>query len=155
VTTEVAAERRWILTQPEDLWTQEEQRSTLADPLTVVLLAEPNADPADTAGVLTLRRGPRLAARQTADLGVSIRARYRAQGLGRALMQAAESEALAIGIRKICLGVFAENERAMGLYRSLGYIEEGRLWRQFRFADGDRDEVLMAKWIAPYSRAAG
>lgn len=49
-----------------------------------------------------------------------------------------------LNLRRITLGVLATNERAHKLYRSLGFVEEGRL-RQAQFKDGAFvDVILMA-----------
>jgi len=48
---------------------------------------------------------------------------FRGRGLGRAALQALESEVHGWGLDRIELNVFGHNERARGLYRSLGYDE--------------------------------
>ena len=48
---------------------------------------------------------------------------HRGVGLGRAAMLLAEAQALARGIDRIELNVFGGNAVALGLYRSLGYVE--------------------------------
>lgn len=48
----------------------------------------------------------------------------RGQGIARALMDAAESWARDQGARRISLNVWAQNERARGLYEHLGYVPE-------------------------------
>ena len=45
--------------------------------------------------------------------------------------------------QKCNLGVYAFNERALGLYRRLGFQEEGRLRRNY-FTNGEyHDEILL------------
>ena len=45
------------------------------------------------------------------------------------------------------LAVFANNTRAIGLYESLGFVEEGRLRRDVQLSDGSYgDTFLMAKF---------
>lgn len=46
---------------------------------------------------------------------------FRGRGIGRALFAAIEAEARAMGAAKVTLEVLNGNERAKGLYRSLGY----------------------------------
>ena len=46
---------------------------------------------------------------------------FRGRGIGRALFAAIESEARSLGAAKVTLEVLSGNERAKGLYRSLGY----------------------------------
>ena len=47
-----------------------------------------------------------------------------------------------LNLRRISLHVFADNEPAIGLYRSLGFREEGRL-REAMFVDGRFNDVLV------------
>jgi len=53
------------------------------------------------------------------DVAVSPAAR--GQGIGRKLLTAVEEEARALGCCKVTLEVRADNARAMGLYRSVGF----------------------------------
>jgi ribosomal protein S18 acetylase RimI-like enzyme len=39
-------------------------------------------------------------------------------------------------MHKLSLSVFAHNEPALGLYRKLGFVEEGRRVKHYRRADG-------------------
>jgi ribosomal protein S18 acetylase RimI-like enzyme len=56
--------------------------------------------------------------------------------------------AAARGYEKLCLSVFSHNERALRLYRRMGYEEEGRRLGQFQVGGTYVDEVLMGKWIS-------
>ena len=47
-----------------------------------------------------------------------------------------------LNLRRITLGVLATNERAHKLYRSLGFVEEGRL-RQAQFKNGEFVDVIL------------
>jgi len=47
-----------------------------------------------------------------------------------------------LGLRKVSLEVLASNGRAAGLYRSLGFEEEGRLKSQY-FTNGQFEDVLI------------
>jgi len=48
----------------------------------------------------------------------------RREGLGREAMRRFEETAAAMGFHRVLLHVFADNEPARSLYRSIGYIEE-------------------------------
>jgi L-phenylalanine/L-methionine N-acetyltransferase len=50
-------------------------------------------------------------------------------------------------VEKIVLSVYPHNEAAIALYRSFGFVEEGRLARHSRKSYGYEDEILMAAWI--------
>jgi ribosomal protein S18 acetylase RimI-like enzyme len=54
-------------------------------------------------------------------LDVEVAEEYRGHGHGRTLMQLAERECLAAGVRALGLNVFAENTPVLRLYTSLGY----------------------------------
>ena len=61
------------------------------------------------------------------------------------------------GIHRVGVRVEAGNERALALYRRLGFREEGRL-RQAAFRDGRHEDVLLfgqlaAEWSAHVDRA--
>jgi RimJ/RimL family protein N-acetyltransferase len=77
-------------------------------------------------------------------LGMGLLPAVRGQGLGQRLAIAAIERARALGMERIELEVFASNERAIGLYRKLGFSIEG-VKRRARKLDGQYDDnVLMA-----------
>ena len=51
------------------------------------------------------------------------------------------------GIRKLFLGVFSTNERAIALYGALGFEGEGRLRGQVILDGLSADLLLMSHWI--------
>ncbi|WP_053072411.1 GNAT family N-acetyltransferase [Rossellomorea marisflavi] len=83
--------------------------------------------------------------RHNGSFGIGILPDYRDRGLGSRMLQhliswARDQEE----IEKICLGVFATNERAIPSYKKAGFVEEGREIRQYKFDDGRYvDNVLM------------
>lgn len=79
-------------------------------------------------------------------MGMMCDAGWRGVGLGNAMLSAALDWARAEpSVRRVELGVLATNPGALALYRSLGFVEEGRLRGRFRQADGSLvDDVLMA-----------
>lgn len=100
------------------------------------------------AGMLDVRRTLRAAERHRVELGVTVTPGYRGMGVGRALMEAMESWAREHGVTKLMLHVFVDNERAIALYRAMGYEIEGRLGRHVRFPDGEEiDHYVMAKFL--------
>lgn len=147
VQRDAAVERRWIATQPEEMATVDEEAKLLAAhrPETGALLVA--EEDGRIVGILGLRRGARRSFAHVADLGITVLSTHRGKGVGRALMVAAEAWAREVGVRKLTLGVFAHNERAIRLYRGLGYVEEGVRRRQYLLPSGPVDELLMAKWV--------
>jgi ribosomal protein S18 acetylase RimI-like enzyme len=80
--------------------------------------------------------------------GLGVDPQFEGRGAGRALMEALIDEARARGGQKMTLRVFAPNDRARRLYKSLGFEREGLLKREFRIGDGEYvDDILMAKTI--------
>lgn len=55
------------------------------------------------------------------------------------------------GIEKIELNVRSENQRAIALYRKLGFSEEGRLQRRIKLSETQYlDDILMALFVKPH-----
>jgi RimJ/RimL family protein N-acetyltransferase len=87
------------------------------------------------------RRGEHVA-----TLGLSVRASFRGDGIGKTLAQAALEEAQQHleGLRMITLRVFADNITAIELYKKLGFVEVGRLPGAFKYKDSYQDRLEMA-----------
>ena len=143
---QIARERpRTLMVVPEELWSVRAWRRFRLDwgATGVWLVAEVGGA---YAGMLDVRRSLRSAERHRVEFGITVVAAYRGVGVGRALMETMEAWAEEFGVTKLLLHVFASNERAQALYRSMGYEEEGRLRRYVRFADGEEiDNIVMAK----------
>lgn len=83
-----------------------------------------------------------------ASLGISIQAAYCGCGFGRTMLQIAIEQARENGFEQIELGVFADNARAIHLYRSLGFEDFGCTPRAFRLKDGTyHDERILVKFL--------
>ena len=148
----VIAERLDVLiTRPEEFSISvEEERRWIqghADADNSVLLVAVLAD--DIVGWASLRGSTRTRTRHTAELGITVARPWRGQGIGTAMMLglidwATDNPVLV----KVKLGAIATNRRAIGLYRRLGFVEEGQLPREFRRADGTfLDGVLMYRFV--------
>lgn len=87
--------------------------------------------------------------RHVTVLGIGILKAWRAEGLGRTMMERAISAAREDAeIHKIELGVFSENKIAFSLYESLGFVYEGAKKRALRQPDGSyMDDVIMGLWV--------
>jgi RimJ/RimL family protein N-acetyltransferase len=82
---------------------------------------------------------------RVAQLGISIRRRDWGKGYGQDAVRTIVAYAFRhLNLRKICLEVLADDERAVAAYRAAGFIEEGRL-RAHQWFDGEyRDALVMA-----------
>lgn len=86
--------------------------------------------------------------RHQAELGVTVVKEFWGQGLGRKLTECIVAWAAAHGLRKLTLRVHDDNLRAIALYQSLGFVEEGRLKEDMLRADGSyTDVIVMAKFL--------
>ncbi len=79
---------------------------------------------AGTAGIEAI--GSKYKVKHRAELGISILKEYWGAGLGKALMEACIQCARDAGYKQVELNVVAENDRAMSMYKSLGFEEFGR-----------------------------
>jgi ribosomal protein S18 acetylase RimI-like enzyme len=76
--------------------------------------------------------------------GIAVDPAFQRRGVGRALMEAAATEARTRGARRLTLRVLAPNTAARALYERSGYVVEGVLRGEF-YLDGEyMDDVLMA-----------
>ena len=96
-----------------------------------------------TAGhVMVQRRAGRHYA-HVGEIAILVSNAQRGLGFGRILMDMAIDWGRAVGLAKISLRVFPDNTRAIALYRSLGFEEEGLARGEVRMPGGDRDVLLM------------
>lgn len=109
-----------------------------------VLVAELDGE---IVGRLSVARDPHPASAHVADLGVMVARDRRRRGVGRALMEAAESWARESGVRKLELHVFPHNTAAIALYEGLGYRREGIRQEHYRRGTQLVDAILMAKTV--------
>ncbi|PFZ65182.1 GNAT family N-acetyltransferase [Bacillus wiedmannii] len=87
--------------------------------------------------------------RHAGTMGMGIREVYCNQGIGKKLIEFLISWAKGQkGLEKICLGVVSINDRAIKVYKRMGFVEEGRQRKQIKYEDGTYgDDVLMGLYI--------
>ncbi|MFD2212091.1 GNAT family N-acetyltransferase [Metabacillus endolithicus] len=74
---------------------------------------------------------------------------YRGLGIGKMLISEllawAENNPL---IEKVSLGVLSTNNRAISLYKSMGFVEEGRKTKEIKVSENEyADDILMYKFV--------
>jgi RimJ/RimL family protein N-acetyltransferase len=145
---EVGAEPEgWLIADGEWRSVGEERRhlrAVRASSHVAVFVAETEGG---VVGRLTIAREVHPACSHVADVGLMVARRERRQGIGAALLKAAEDWAQVVGVRKIELHVFPHNETALALYERVGYVREGYRRAQFRRGRDLIDAILMAKLI--------
>ena len=96
------------------------------------------------------RVGSKDKVKHRADFGISVNKAYWGQGIGRALTKACIECAGKAGYAQLELEVVAENERAISLYESEGFVEYGRNPKGFKSRHtGWQELVLMRKELMP------
>lgn len=106
-------------------------------------------------GGLSIRRDDHPATWHVATFGMHVVASHRGRGIGSALLQEALRWARRFGVERVELTVYPGNEAAIALYRTFGFVEEGRLVRHAKKSYGYEDEILMALWLGPEPDGAG
>jgi len=127
-------------------WTVERERDfirgQLALPCSILLCSEVEGRIVGLAGAAAVEYR-RLS--HHAQFGLAVLKEFWGQGLGRKLCECIEDWGKGEGLRKMHLRVFAHNERGIALYKSLGYVEEGRLKDDVLRGDGAfGDTIIMA-----------
>jgi RimJ/RimL family protein N-acetyltransferase len=129
----IDAEEKWI-------------ESHLANPNHIILVAEMNSK---IVGLLDLSNGHRQRIVHTGEFGMSVEKSVRDQGIGSLLLQvlidwAAQNKT----IEKIGLNVHSNNERAIGLYKKMGFEIEGIRKRDLKYGDGQYvDTTVMGRFV--------
>lgn len=86
--------------------------------------------------------------RHRATFGLFVEQEYWGMGLGSCLIDAVITAACQMGYEQLEIGVFADNDRARGLYQKKGFEEWGRKKRAYRLKDGTYiDEIIMGKYL--------
>ena len=95
---------------------------------------------AGTAGIEAV--GAKYKLKHRAELGIAILKEYWGLGIGKALMEACIECAKEAGYTQLELNAVAENERAVTLYKKMGFVEYGRNPRGFNSRVSGYQEVV-------------
>lgn len=129
----VDQERKWI-------------KSHIDNPTSLILIAEINDK---IVGNLNLECNPHLKQSHVGEFGIAILKENRNKGIGGFLIkEMLEWCKQNKKIEKIILQVFANNDRAIHLYKKFGFHEEGRLIKSIKLDNGEYiDNLLMYKMM--------
>ena len=130
----VAAESDFLATTPGEFEMSIEQQESYIRRMSetanaLCLVAEAGGE---IVGVLTFNAGRRERVRHIGELGISVFRDYWGQGIGQSLMTALIDWAPSAGVTKLTLRVRSDNERAIDLYKRLGFVVEGTQSRGLR-----------------------
>ena len=96
------------------------------------------------AGHLMVRRLHHRLEGDEGEVAIAVHNSARGAGLGRKLLETAIEWARAVRLARLRLGVFPSNERAIGLYRALGFSEDEALQEHVTLPEGAHELMLMA-----------
>ncbi|MDP4263217.1 MAG: GNAT family N-acetyltransferase [Bacteroidota bacterium] len=133
-----------LTTLPEYTITVEEEKvwinNSLKNPASIILIAEmDNA----VVGLLDFSTKNRKKMAHIGEFGVSVHPGYQGNGIGQKLIETLlEWAKNNRQIEKVFLNVFATNQRAINLYKKLGFTEEGRHIKAIKQLSGEYTDII-------------
>lgn len=142
----VAAERRYLVTEELTASVEQEREyiCKMAESGNLFLVAECEGR---IAGSLSAVRGRGRFQAHTAEFGIALIPEFRGMGLGSKMVDYLIRWCRTRGVEKLNLEVFHDNDRALALYRRMGFVEEGVRRRQVRIDGRDIDLIQMTLFI--------
>ncbi len=147
----VAAETSFFIMQADEFdYTEDQERQWIQDhsddPGKLLLVAEISGE---IIGSLSFENGQYKRIAHRGILGISVARQWRSKGIGKALLgiliEWAEANPL---IEILRLSVFANNQKAIGFYRKLGFIEEGQRVKELKLGSNEHvDDILMYRFV--------
>ena len=144
-----AGETDFLLRTPEEVdYTVEQEEKILADTeqasRALMLVAEVDGE---IVGICNLNpAGRRSRVRHRCTMGISMVSKVWGLGIGTAMMAVLLEQAKEVGFEQIELEVVGANERAIALYKKMGFVETGRVPKALKNADGSYyDNILMMR----------
>ncbi len=141
----------YVVTEPDEfvITVDQERDWILAQEHTsggMVLLAETTNE---VVGLLNCSAQSRRRIAHVGQIGMTLRKAYWDSGLGSAMMGqlVAWAEEHSV-LEMLQLQVYADNDRALGLYHKFGFVEAGRLPQRTKFGSGEyKDDVIMYRRV--------
>ena len=139
------AETDYLLSYPDENSFDPEQEARFLEEQTkseneTELIAIIDGKVVGTAGIESV--GKKYKVKHRAEFGISVLKEYWGLGLGKALTKACIRCAKDAGYNQLELNAVAENDRALSLYRSLGFEEFGRNPSGFRSRTSGYQELV-------------
>jgi RimJ/RimL family protein N-acetyltransferase len=153
----IAAEHAYTVAEPDEVPGPEEMEDRIRDRRshTARLLLVATDEEGHVIGELDCGAGSRRRLAHRARFGISVAKDHRGVGIGHALIDTMIQWASGHReIEKVVLGVFADNDAAISLYKRLGFAIEGRRVREFKLGPGRyADDLIMARMVKQPSHA--
>ncbi|WP_026654280.1 GNAT family N-acetyltransferase [Butyrivibrio sp. AE3003] len=142
---ETHAETDYLLSYPDENSFDAQQEAEFLkekteSPNEIEIVAVVDGVAAGTAGIEAV--GSKYKLKHRAELGIAILKEYWGLGIGKALMEACIECAKEAGYTQLELNAVAENERAVALYKKMGFVEYGRNPRGFNSRVSGYQEVV-------------
>ncbi|MCG7983202.1 MAG: GNAT family N-acetyltransferase [Candidatus Thiodiazotropha lotti] len=146
---QIDLETKNMLLEPQERTTTLDQQEAIINKIEsrknqVIFIAEKDLK---IVGFTVASGGDFVRNRQTASLVIGVRCSWWGMGIGRSLLNAIRQWAMNNSIHRLELTVRTDNSRAVSLYKSIGFVVEGRRVESL-FVDGNYvDEYYMAMHV--------
>jgi RimJ/RimL family protein N-acetyltransferase len=153
ITIQAIAEGGYHISEPQELiiTLQDEEawiRRHAEHPAQVLLVVEVGGE---VRGLIHFEPGNKRRQAHTGELAMNVAADWREQGIGRCLLEALIAWATEHQqIERLGLRALSTNDRALHVYRAVGFVEEGRRIQAIKLGPGQyADEILMSRPVKP------
>ncbi len=147
----VISEDEFLITVPEEFSNTLQQQINwiqriLTNDRETIIIAKINGK---IVGWIAFQSQTRKRLSHSGSFGMMIQKEYRGFGIGKMLINALLDWAVKNPfIEKVGLGVFSTNHRAIALYKSMGFVEEGRKVNEIKMNEHEyADDILMYKMV--------
>jgi RimJ/RimL family protein N-acetyltransferase len=153
ITAQAIAEGGYHISEPQEFTITLEDaeawiRQHAEHPAQALLVAEVGGE---VSGLIHFEPGIRRRQAHTGELAMNVATAWREQGIGRCLLEALIAWATEHPqIERLGLRAVSTNDRALHIYRAVGFVEEGRRIRAIKLGPAQyADEVIMSRPVKP------